>query len=45
MIGRYRMDIRTGLYALWARLCAEPLYYIGGADPLPQPLTPEEAAG
>ena len=36
------MDIRTGLYALWARLCAEPLYYIGGADPLPQPLTREE---
>ena len=36
------MDIRTGLYALWARLCAEPLYYIGGADPLPQPLSREE---
>lgn len=38
------MDIRTGLYALWARLCAEPLYYIGGADPLPQPLSREEEA-
>ena len=36
------MDIRTGLYAFWARLCAEPLYYIGGADPLPQPLSREE---
>ena len=38
------MDIRTSLYTLWARLCAEPLYYIGGADPLPQPLTREEEA-
>ncbi|MBQ9300512.1 MAG: RNA polymerase sporulation sigma factor SigE [Clostridia bacterium] len=36
------MDIRASLYTLWARLCAEPLYYIGGADPLPQPLTREE---
>ena len=36
------MDIRTSLYTLWARLCAEPLYYIGGADPLPQPLSREE---
>ena len=38
------MDIRVGLLSLWARLCAEPLYYIGGADPLPQPLTAEEEA-
>jgi len=38
------MDIRSSLYALWARLCAEPLYYIGGSDPLPQPLTREEEA-
>ena len=36
------MDIRAGLLSLWARLCAEPLYYIGGADPLPQPLSREE---
>ena len=36
------MDIRAGFLSLWARLCAEPLYYIGGADPLPQPLTREE---
>ena len=36
------MDIRASLYTLWARLCAEPLYYLGGADPLPQPLTREE---
>ena len=36
------MDIRTSIYALWARLCAEPLYYIGGAEPLPQPLNREE---
>ena len=36
------MDIRSSLYAIWARLCAEPLYYIGGADPLPQPLSREE---
>ena len=36
------MDIRTSLYTLWARLCAEPLYYIGGADPLPQPLSRKE---
>ena len=36
------MDIRTSLYTLWARLCAEPLYYIGGADTLPQPLSREE---
>jgi len=36
------MDIRASLYAFWARLCAEPLYYIGGAEPLPQPLSREE---
>ena len=35
-------DIRTRIYSLWARLCGEGLYYIGGADPLPQPLTREE---
>ena len=37
-----KMDIRTRLCGLWARLCGEGLYYIGGADPLPQPLTREE---
>ena len=36
------MDVRASLISLWARLCAEPLYYIGGADPLPQPLSREE---
>ena len=38
------MELRTSICALWARLCAEPLYYIGGADPLPQPLSREEEA-
>ena len=37
-----KLDIRTRLCGLWARLCGEGLYYIGGADPLPQPLTREE---
>ena len=36
------MELRARLNILWARLCAEPLYYVGGADPLPQPLTREE---
>ena len=36
------MNVRASLISLWARLCAEPLYYIGGADPLPQPLSREE---
>lgn len=36
------MSVRASLISLWARLCAEPLYYIGGADPLPQPLSREE---
>ena len=36
------MTIRASLYALWARLCSDPLHYIGGADPLPQPLSREE---
>ena len=36
------MDIRTSFFALLARLCPDQLYYIGGADPLPQPLTREE---
>ena len=36
------MDIRTSLLAFLARLSAEPLHYIGGADPLPQPLSCEE---
>ncbi len=38
------MNVRSRLFALWARLCADPLYYIGGADPLPQPLSREEEA-
>lgn len=37
-----KLDIRSRLCGLWARLCGEGLYYIGGADPLPQPLTREE---
>ena len=36
------MNVRASLLSLWARLCAEPLYYIGAADPLPQPLSREE---
>ena len=36
------LSLRTRICTLWARLCAEGLYYIGGADPLPQPLTREE---
>ena len=36
------IDMRRQLYAIWARLCAGSLDYIGGADPLPQPLTREE---
>ena len=36
------MNVRISLFSLWARLCAEPLDYIGGADPLPQPLSREE---
>lgn len=36
------LNVRSSLFSLWARLCAEPLYYIGGADPLPQPLSREE---
>lgn len=38
------IDMRRQLYAIWARLCAGSLDYIGGADPLPQPLTREEEA-
>ena len=37
-----KLAIRARIYGLWARLCGEGLYYIGGADPLPQPLTREE---
>lgn len=37
-----KLDIRARIYGLWARLCGEGLYYIGGADPLPQPLSREE---
>ena len=37
-----KLAIRARIYGLWARLCGERLYYIGGADPLPQPLTREE---
>ena len=36
------MDIRTGLLSLLARLCPDGLHYIGGADPLPQPLSRQE---
>ncbi|MBR5231031.1 MAG: RNA polymerase sporulation sigma factor SigE [Clostridia bacterium] len=37
-------DIRLRLWGLLSRLCGEGLYYIGGADPLPQPLSREEEA-
>ena len=36
------MDFRMRLMGIFSRLCTEQLYYIGGADPLPQPLTREE---
>ena len=38
------MDFRMRLMGIFSRLCTERLYYIGGADPLPQPLTREEEA-
>lgn len=37
-----KLSIRARIFGFWARLCGEGLYYIGGADPLPQPLTREE---
>lgn len=36
------MNIRSHICAILARLCPDSLYYIGGADPLPQPLSREE---
>ena len=36
------MDFRTRLLGFIARLCTDNVYYIGGADPLPQPLSREE---
>jgi len=36
------MDFRSRFFGFISRLCTEQLYYIGGADPLPQPLTREE---
>ena len=35
-------DMRKWMQAFFARLQTGKVYYIGGADPLPQPLTPEE---
>jgi len=36
------MDFRGCIWGFLSKWCAEQLYYIGGADPLPQPLTREE---
>ena len=36
------MNFRACILSFISRLCTEPVYYIGGADPLPQPLSREE---
>ena len=36
------IDIRKWMLLFFSRLRTDGIYYIGGADPLPQPLTPEE---
>ncbi len=36
------IDVRRWMAAFFAHLHPDGAYYIGGADPLPQPLTPEE---
>ena len=35
-------DVRKWMAVFFAHLHPDGMYYIGGADPLPQPLTPEE---
>ena len=35
-------DVRKWMAVFFAHLHPDGIYYIGGADPLPQPLTPEE---
>ena len=35
-------DVRKWMALFFAHLHSDGVYYIGGADPLPQPLTPEE---
>ena len=35
-------DVKKWMAAFFAHLHPDGMYYIGGADPLPQPLTPEE---
>ncbi len=35
-------DVRKWMAVFFAQLHPDGVYYIGGADPLPQPLTPEE---
>ena len=36
------IDVRKWMAVFFAHLHPDGVYYIGGADPLPQPLTPEE---
>ena len=37
-------DVRNWMLLFFSRFQTQEVYYIGGADPLPQPLTPEEEA-
>ena len=36
------LDVRNWMLWFFSRFHAEEVYYIGGSDPLPKPLTPEE---